>query len=161
LLERGFIERRVDSVITLNNVKYYEFHKNKNLWVVKTFESDSIYSEKANQYYDDSGNLLWVDTFDANDVLIGKYKQEWHKGGREMKSTQYNENGELVSSYRFEFDRHKNLLLSELYDENGSVDFTLKHQYTFDDFDNWIQRLDFRDNESKPRSITERTITYN
>jgi hypothetical protein len=160
LLERRFIERRVDSVITLNNVEYYEFHKNKNLWVVKTFESDSIYSKQTNLYYDDSGNLLWADTFDANDVLIGKYKQEWLKGGREMKLTDYNENGELVLSSRFEFDKNKNLLLSESYDENGSVDFTLKYQYTYDDFDNWIQRLDYRNNESKPSFITERTITY-
>lgn len=161
LLERRFYKRRVDSVLTLTSVMYFEFHKDKNLWIAKIFESDSIYSNQVNQYYDDLGNLLWVDTFDANDVLTGKYKQEWLKGGREMKSTQYNETGELVLSFRFEFDRHNNLLLSESYDENGNVDFTLKHQYTFDDFDNWIQRLDFRDNELKPRSITERTITYN
>lgn len=161
LLEKRLFKRRVDSVTTLTIVNYNEFYKDKNLWVVKTFESDSIYRGQMNRYYDDSGNLLWVDTFDANDVLTEKYKEEWLKGGREMTSTQYNENGELVRSYRFEFDRHKNLLLSELYDENGSLYYTLKHQYTFDDFDNWIQRLDFVDNESKPRSITERNITYN
>ena len=159
-LESRFFNRKLDSAAVFSVVNYYQFNDVEKLLIVTTYESDSVYKGQIKHYYDDLFNLTYFDEYDANDVLTEKYKEEWFKGGREMKSTQYNENGELVLSFRFEFDKNKNLLLTESYDENGSVDFTVKHQYTFDDFDNWIQRLDFSNNESKPSSITERTITY-
>lgn len=160
-LESRFFTRKLDSANVFNAVNYYQFNDLEKLLIVTTYESDSVYKWQIKHYYDDLFNLISIDEYDANDVLKSKSKLEINENEDSILQYKYDHNGELVMKYLARLDENKNMIFYEEYDKEGDVQNTIKFNYTFDEFDNWIQRLEFWDNESKPRYITERTITYN
>ena len=65
---------------------------------------------------------------------------------------------ELIFKDKYKYDGNRNLIERKEYNEDGELKNKSSYKYEFDDKENWIQQIIFKDD--KPAFIIEREIKY-
>jgi len=107
--------------------------------------------------YDDKGNKMEMNQFDSNGNLKLKDTYKYDDSGNQIESNWYDSKGKLIYKSTYQYDKNKNKIERKSV-FSGSREHKLIYKYVFDDFDNWIIKLEYEDD--KPQVITERLIEY-
>lgn len=59
---------------------------------------------------------------------------------------------------KYKYDKNNNIIEEKVFDENGELSWTLNYEYKYDNHQNWIEKLQKKDNQAD--FILERKIEY-
>lgn len=167
--EKGKKTKQVVTLQTNDGERSYwrSWLYNENDQLVESFVygvDSTVASKETLTYYEgDSGKLHIHSLYTGRDTL--KYINEYVYNSLGQDSILYrhrpNANGDSVtyqSRYEYTYDGKGNELTRNLLNPEGIVRARSRFEYVFDDHDNWIQRIDFVDDEANVVKV--RTFTY-
>lgn len=135
-----------------------------------TFEFNTKDSSRIHKEYDSNGKLKITEVFEMNgeNEIVTTYRNEsplsaksidyYDKEKRHIKWKGFNEDGSLKGNKIIDYDAYGNIVLEDISTGNSFIDKYEEFEYKFDEKDNWVKRIRFKDQELS--DITIRKIVY-
>jgi len=136
----------------------YEYDDEGNMIGDIYYNSDGSQGSKSIYKYNDKGNIIEKEMY----LTKGdKYTYKYDGKGDMISQAYYNVDGSQGSKRIYKYDDKGNMIEQKNYRADGSlgpVTKVINHNYTFDEFGNWTEKITIKD--GKPAFIIERQIEY-
>jgi len=157
--KRGLKKETIRKYLSSNNITQtkYKYDRNKNL-IEEIFISPNDNSGyKRIIFYDYNGHEKEKYFYNKNGSLKRKSLYSTDANGNIIKATDYI-NSKVISNLVLQFDSNNNRIELISYDSKGKLSFKSNYNYTYDNYNNWTQRIDYMD--GKVTHIVVRKIVY-
>ncbi len=155
-LDKANLKGKVESVYTTYNYateKLGEIKKGDKKW------NDGWWGDRDNKFYfNEEGNRIEKKGYYINGELQFNWKYKRGDNGNLIEIKKYDEDEYLTNKYKYKYDDRGNVIKVKKYDKDGELENESSYKYEFDDKENWIQQIIFKDD--KPTDFIEREIKY-
>ncbi len=136
---------------------YHYDNKNNNLDVIY-YNSDGDFDYKFSYKYNDKGfnteEYLYVDEVNYSYKITYKYDNK----GKRIEKVKYKPSTSFQIRETYVNDDKGNNIQTFMYDSDGICFAKFTYKYEYDEKDNWIKQITYKD--KKPVELTEREIEY-
>ena len=108
--------------------------------------------------YDKKGNNIETNSYNSDGSLGFKYIYKYDEKGNKIEVNIYDSDGNLNFRWIYKYDEKGNMIEDNKYWFDANLADVITYKYEFDKKDNWIKKIEYRDNH--PETITEREIEY-
>ena len=150
--------RTINSDGNLNDGWTYEYDDKGN-HIKSRHYYDSFLNNLDNFTYehDDKGNVIEFKKYNKDGELNYKQKNRWNDKGNLIEYSKYDKDGKLTFRRTIQHDKG-NIIERKDYDKKNKLKDKTNYEYKFDDKENWIQKIIFKND--KVTHIVERDIDY-
>lgn len=143
------------SVLFKNILKY---SNNRHTVETKTYKGSDKFEQKDKAVYDDHFRLTEQYGYLPDGKQFYKSTYTYDQDGNLKEHSYFDETDKLQSRTIYVYDKQGNAVEWLWYRGDGIVDRHLTYAYDFDEKNNWVRRVEFRD--GKPFIVSEREIKY-
>lgn len=148
--------QKIISKESLNEKIIYKYDSNGNQ-KEEDIISNGIFKYRTIFMHDNVGNLLERSVYNSEGQFIYKYEFKYDKKRFIIEEKNFNSDFKLVSKNNYKYDSNGNLIKKNTY-LGGSVQSEKKFIYKYDEYDNWIEKIEFE--SARQKKFTEREIQY-
>lgn len=165
IIEKVFYEYNINGdkekeIFNYNERKWKEivFNHLGNEIEITRYDTLGAISSKRKYKYDDKGNRIESTWFLSDGNLSSLKKSVYDDNNKLISSIDYNSDGEKNSEYNYAYDEQGNPIEIKWIYHFLNTSETTTYEYDYDDFNNWINRIEYKDNI--PQFIVRRIIGY-
>jgi len=125
---------------------------------MKTCRPNGALLNRSVYTYNPEGYLVEEQNFDTEGVFLDKWIFIQDEKGNYTEKTRFDKNGEMAYKAVYTYDEKGIMNHWISYNANGMVLADIRYSYRFDDYGNWIQKIQYK--VDKPCYLTERKIEY-
>lgn len=151
-VQKGAVEPFGDNMFWLFNEQGNKIEENR-------YKSDGSLNWKSTYKYDDKGNQIEENSYKSNGSLDSKSTYKYDAKGNEIEKNVYNSDGSLDWKHTYKYDAKGNEIEENWYNSDGSLSWKYTYKYTYDKHGNWIEKIEYNE-DNKPFRVTEREIEY-
>ena len=136
----------------------YSYTPENNSLEINTYSGKGVFLQKEKRIYNDKQQPLEEEIYNKKNELEQKQVYVYDEQGLCTEMNIYESNGAMKFKYSYAYDNRKNMIERKKYDKNGKTIANHTYIYSFDEKNNWIQRIEYLN--GKAVYLTDRDIEY-